>query len=360
MRWPWQHDIEVRAADYTDSLIALLSQRAQGSDAIGDVGATAALEACSGHVGRAFSYADITATSATVAAALTPDLLELFGRSLIRSGELVCYLDTSGGELEIIPAQSHSITGGPSASSWEYDLTLPGPSMTQSYHHIGADRVIHIRYGAHQSTPWRGQSPLEIAALAGRLSAATVKTLADESGGPLANLFGVPLPGDSPQLAPIRAAISAAHGGVVFLENGDLGASSGAYVDLVSKRMGPTPPEPFVMLMQQASNEVYAAVGINPAMMTAGDAASLRESWRLFLFGVVAPLGGKVAAELNAKLGDGSITIEFEELRSSDAQARARSLKGLVDAGATLESAATETGFKRLVAAPTPPTPEAV
>ena len=55
MRWPWQHDIEVRAADYTDSLIALLSQRAQGSDAIGDVGATAALEACSGHVGRALS-----------------------------------------------------------------------------------------------------------------------------------------------------------------------------------------------------------------------------------------------------------------------------------------------------------------
>ena len=48
MRWPWQHDIEVRAADYTDSLIALLAQRAQGSDAIGDVGATAALEACSG------------------------------------------------------------------------------------------------------------------------------------------------------------------------------------------------------------------------------------------------------------------------------------------------------------------------
>ena len=188
--------------------------------------------------------------------------------------------------------------------------------------------------------------------MAGRLAASTVKALADESGGPLANLLGLPLDGDHPSIAPFKKAIGEARGRVATIENGDWNASNGAFVDLVPKRLGPTPPQGLVELAQQASNEIYAAIGINPAMMTAGDAASLRESWRLFLFGLVAPLGRKVAAELNAKLGP--VELEWQELRASDIQGRSRSLAGLVNAGATLESAAAETGFHNLVAAPTP------
>ena len=352
MRWPWQN-VETRAVDYSDSLVQFLLNRAQGNIATADANATGALESAAGAVGRAFAGADIASESPTVRAALHPDLLEMFGRQLIRSGEMVCYLDSTGGELAIIPAQSHNVMGGPTPSSWRYDLTLGGPSVTQSYRDIAAERVLHLRYAAHPSTPWRGQSPLEVASLAGRLSANTVKALADESGGPLANLIGLPLDGDHPSIAPFKKAIGEARGRVATIENGDWNASNGAFVDLVPKRLGPTPPQGLVELMQQASNEIYSAIGINPAMMTAGDAASLRESWRLFLFGVVAPLGRKVAAELNAKLGDG-VEMEWQELRASDIQGRSRSLAGLVNAGATLESAAAETGFHNLVAAPTP------
>ena len=352
MRWPWQQ-VETRAVDYTDSLVALLTQRAQGVGIAADVTATAALEACCGVVGRAFAAADVEATSPTVQAALNPDLLEMIGRQLIKAGELVCYLDSSGGELNILPAMSHSIMGGPTPASWRYDLTLPGPSMTQAYRNIAAEQVLHLRYAAHPSTPWRGQSPMEVATLAGRLSAETVRALADESAGPLANLLGLPLDGDDPTVAPFKTAIAAARGRLATIENGDWGASNGAFVDLIPKRLGATPPEALVELMQQASNEIYAAVGFNPALMTSGDSASLRESWRLALFGVVAPLGRKVAAELNAKLGD-SIALEWMELKASDIQGRSRSLAGIVTAGATLESAAAETGFKHLVAAPMP------
>ena len=352
MRWPWQQ-AETRAVDYSDSLVQFLLNRAQGSHTTADASATGALEACAGAVGRAFAAADITAQSPTVRAALSPDWLEMAGRQLIRAGEIVFYLDSTGNELAIIPAQSHNVMGGPTPSSWRYDLTLGGPSLTQSYRDISAERVIHLRYAAHPSTPWRGQSPLEVAALAGRLSADTVKALADESGGPLANLLGLPLDGDHPSIAPFKKAIGAARGRLATIENGDWNASNGAFVDLVPKRLGPTPPQGLIELMQQASSEVYAAIGINPAMMVAGDSASLRESWRLFLFGLLAPLGRKVAAELNLKLGDG-ISLEWEELRASDSQARARSLAGIVKAGFTPESAAAETGFHNLVAAPTP------
>ena len=243
-------------------------------------------------------------------------------------------------------------------SSYEYDVMLAGPTRTQSYTHIPAQRILHFTYSTQAATPYRGNSPLEVAALAGRLSSATVKALADESGGPLAHLMGLPLDGDDPSIAPFKLAIGAAHGGLATIENGDWGASNGAFVDLVPKRLGPTPPEPFVMLAQQASNEVYAACGFSPNLFVPGSADSLQNAWRLALFAVIAPLGKKVAAQLNAKLGDG-ITLQWDELQSSDSQPRARALGGLVDAGATLESAALETGFKRLVAAPTPePTPD--
>ena len=351
MRWPWQQ-VETRSVDYSDSLVQFLLNRAQGNLSTADANATAALESCVGAVGRAFAGADIASDSPTIRAALTADILEMAGRQLVRAGEIVFYLDSTGGDLNIIPAQSHNVMGGPTPSSWRYDLTLGGPSLTQSYRDISAERVIHLRYAAHPSTPWRGQSPLEIASLAGRLSASTVKALADESGGPLANLLGLPLDGDHPSIAPFKKAIGEARGRLATIENGDWNASNGAFVDLQPKRLGPTPPQGLIELAQQASNEIYAAIGINPAMMTAGDAASLRESWRLFLFGLVAPLGRKVAAELNQKLGP--VELEWQELRASDIQGRSRSLAGLVNAGATLESTAAETGFHNLVAAPTP------
>ena len=275
MRWPWQQ-VETRSVDYSDSLVQFLLNRAQGNLSTADANATAALEGCAGAVGRAFAAADIESESPTVRAALNPDLLEMFGRQLIRTGEMVCYLDTTGGDLAIIPAQSHNVLGTP--STWRYDLTLGGPSVTQSYRDISAERVLHLRYAAHPSTPWRGQSPLEVAALAGRLAASTVKALADESGGPLANLIGLPLDGDHPSIAPFKKAIGEARGRVATIENGDWNASNGAFVDLVPKRLGPTPPDSLVDLMKLASNEIYAAVGVNPAMMTAGDAASLREA----------------------------------------------------------------------------------
>ena len=179
-----------------------------------------------GCLGRLFAAADVTASSPTVAAALTPDLLTLIGRTLLRSGELICLLDTTGGQLSIMPAQTHSVAGGPMPSSWEYDLMLAGPTVTQSYTGVSAERVLHFTYSTQPATPWRGNSPLEIAALAGKLSASTLRSLADESAGPLANLLGLPLDGDDPTVAPFKTAIAAARGRLATIENGGLGAQA--------------------------------------------------------------------------------------------------------------------------------------
>ena len=353
MKMPWQK-AEVRAVDYTDSLVALLVNRATGNIGTADQYATAAMEACAGMAGRGFAVAEVVADSPTVADSITPDTLELIGRSLMRGGEIVFYIDTSSGEVDLLPAQSHDVMGGPNPMSWRYNVTLSGPSRTQSYTNLSAETVLHFRYAAHRTTPWRGQSPLEVAALSGKLSAETVRALGDEAGGPVGRMMGLPVDGADPSVVQFKKDLAGARGGMTVIENGDWGSLEGSYVNLKSERYGAEPEQPLVDLAQQASNEIYAACGFNPSLFTAGSSASLRESWRLALFGVLSPLAKKVEAEMTAKLG--MVQLRFQELRASDLQGRARSYMSLVGAQMAPESAAKEAGFEdvEFVAKPEP------
>ena len=68
-------------------------------------------------------------------------------------------------------------------------------------------------------------------------------------------------------------------------------------------------------------------------------AASVREAWRLALFGVLSPLGRLVEADLRAKLG-GEVSLSWQELRASDLSGRARAFQSMVGAGMEVERAA--------------------
>ena len=56
----------------------------------------------------------------------------------------VFYLDTSDG-LTLLPAQTHSIAGGPMPSGWVYDVTLAGPGEVKTVRPVRADGVLHFR-----------------------------------------------------------------------------------------------------------------------------------------------------------------------------------------------------------------------
>ena len=108
-------------------------------------------------------------------AALPPAFLELIGRSLIRRGELVAAIDTESGRLQLYPASSHDIDGSlRSLSGWRYRLNLAGPSRISTRRRIEAAGVVHIMYSRDPERPWRGNGPLQVAQLAGKLSAETV------------------------------------------------------------------------------------------------------------------------------------------------------------------------------------------
>ena len=89
------------------------------------------------------------------------------------------------------------------------------------------------------------------------------------------------------------------------------------------------PPASLVELVSVASQEVYAACGFNTALWGGSQAASVREAWRLALFGVLSPLGRLVESELQAKLDD-AVSLTWTELRASDLSGRARAFQSMV------------------------------
>ena len=343
MKLPWTHDkVEVRHE--SDLILAALIARggASGGRSLANVQATAALESAAGLTGRSFAAADVEGPE-MYTSAITPDLLEVIGRELIRRGELVCLIDTSDG-LALWPAQSYDVDGPPDPRRWWYRVTIGGPSHTWTQINVPADGVLHFKYGVDPAQPWRGKSPMSIAAESGRLSSETVSALADESSGPRGAILGLPVPGDDPTLAGLRADLKDMQGKMALLETGDWGgAPGGGDVNGKPMRVGANPPQSLVELAAHASAEVWAACGYNPAIFESGQAASLREANRLAL-GVVAALGKKVEAELRLKL-DGSIGLSWGEIRSTDIQTRTRSVGQLVTAGLPLADAMKTAGL---------------
>ena len=343
MRFPWTKELETRDDSFSDTLIAAIVGRAQGKT-LALPSATAALEACAGTVGRGFASAEISGRPGVVDA-LSPDTLSLIGRSLVRAGEVVFLIDTVSGDLRLVPADTHDVMGGPFPETWRYNLTLGGPSRTLTYDSVPAASVLHFRYAVDASRPWKGHSPIEVASLAGKLSAETIRQLSDESSGPVGRLLGIPADGNDDSVAQLKEDIRDARGRVALLESGDWDAAGSGTTTLETYRFGAEPPAALVGLADFASREVIAAVGLHSGLWGgSGGASVVREAWRLALFAVLSPLGRLAETELRAKLDD-NVKIGWEELRASDISGRARAFQSLVGGGMDVAKAVTVAGL---------------
>ena len=338
-----QPSVQVRqSARYDDTVIAALLARVSGKS-LATVNATAALESCAGFVGRAFASAEITGRP-IITNALTPECMELVGRSLMRRGEQVFVIDVSNGMLKLLPAETWDIDGSADPDSWEYRVTVGGPSGTLTFPYYPAQGVLHFKYAVDSAQPWRGNSPLAVAHLAGRLSAETVNMLADESSGPVGRLLPLPIENKEGTIEELKNGIRDARGRVATVLSGDWGNTSAGGVDGRTYRYGAEPGQPLVNLLKQASDEIYASCGFNPALFTSGDAASLRESYRIALAGTIQPLSKLVQSEINAKL-DAGVSIDFTELRAADLSGRARAFQSMVGGGMDVAQAVAVAGL---------------
>ena len=339
-------ELERRDSSYTDVLVASLTANASGETTAFPT-ATAALEACSGLVGRAFASAAVSAPDA-VREALTPDFLALLGRALIRRGELVALVDVRDGRLMLWPASSHDIDG--SYDAWTYRLNMAGPGEQATREQLPAGAVVHVRYASDPETPWRGYGPLQVAQLAGRLSAETTAALADEASMPRGAVLPMPVDGQDPTIEALKADIKKLRGRLAFVESTKNrwhsdDTRSGARDDWMMRRIGAEPPASMVSLAEHATMEVIIACGFSPALFAAtGDGTARREAFRQVLHTVVQPLARLVETELSEKL-EAEVTLSFDSLFAADLSGRARAFQSLVGGGMDPAKAAALAGL---------------
>ena len=336
-------------SSYTDALVQLIQSRAGGSSAI--VASTAALEAASGFVQRAFASADVTTGNSILAEALGPHTLGVIGRAMIRQGEYlgVIEMGMEGDNLRLAPAASWDVRGGSDPASWLYRASLAGPGQQSAFENIPAAGVVHIRYTSDTTRPWRGVGPLQSASLSGRLSAEISLALADEFSGPRGQLLPLPnVGGEDPVITSLKADIRGLKGHLAFVESQadqfGSGPQNNAASGWDSKRVGAKVPDSSIRAAELAFGEVISACGLSVALWDDSPGTAKRESYRQALHSVIAPLGRIAAAELSAKL-ETSVRFDWAELRAGDVAGRSRALQSMVGAGMDLAKAMALSGL---------------
>ena len=350
MRWPWQR-LEKRESggDFSDAVVRLLEAQAAGTAA--DASSTAAVEAASGALSRAFAAAEVVGED-WAQDAVSPTVLAQIGRDLIRSGDSMHAIRVAGdGAVRLIPCSSWHWEGSHDPDSWTVRATAYGPSTSTTWN-LPASGVVFVRWGGTPGQPYVGTGPLSWAHTTARLGSEVERSIADEAAGPLAQLLAVPQDGgddgDDDPLKMLRADISAARGKALLVETTSAGWGDGKTAapqqDWKQSRLGPSPPEIMAMLRRDAFAHVLAATGTPPALFVDNaDGTAQRESIRRWHLGTVLPLAKLIEHELTAKL-ETEVRLKFDNY-PIDLAGRASAFTKLVAGGLAVNEALVTSGL---------------
>ena len=339
---------------FTDAIVNALLEANTGAAA--STTATAAVESAAGLLGRAFAGAKVSPDNA-ITESLTPSILNLIGRDLVRRGESLWVIGLSEGAVSLHPAGSWDVRGDPvghgrGEDGWYYRLDLFGPSSNVT-RYLPASAVLHFRYSVDPARPWLGLSPLQWASTTARLQAEAERSLADEASGPVAQLLAVPHDGgdggDDDALAMLKKDIGSARGRALLLETvasgwGD-GQSASPHKDWVANRLGPNPPTAMNTTRRESMAAVLAACGVPPDLMDVDSAGTAqREAFRRWYSSTAEPLARIVEAELEAKL-ETPVSLDMTGLYAHDLVGRAAAFQRLVGGGVSINEALTTSGL---------------
>ena len=354
--WPFKREPEKRQATqpFTDAIVAAIQAQATGAE-LAQPNATAAVEAAAGFYSRALASA-VVKGAGMAERALAPSVLSLAARDLIRRGESIFLLEVDGDalELELRPAGSWDVRGGPRESGWWYRLDLFGPSGNETRFVPGAS-VLHFRYAVDPSRPWTGISPVQWARLTAAGLANLEAMVTAEAGSPFGYLLPTPADvddtddEDDPNAA-LRADLAGARGRTLIVHDPALdedvagrGARPGAYRHIA--RFGANPPETVEGLRTETGRDILAACGLSaPLFVSDSDGTARREAYRQAGVSVRAVVRLMVA-ELRIKLDAPDLDLDTSTMQSSDTAGRSRSFKQLVEAGVDPADAAAVTGI---------------
>ena len=279
------------------------------------------MEAAAGALSRAFMGAAVEAPP-DIAEAVTPRVLAQVGRDLVRVGESLHVIRMSGGRLHLFPCSTWYFEGGANPRDWIATCTTYGPSDSETWR-VPFDSVVFATWGSPTARPYHGLGPGSWARDTARLMSNAERALANEAGGPVAQLLAVPQDGgdgaegdDSDPLAGLKTDIKNAKGAALLVETTAGGWGEGAVnaprQDWKAARLGPNPPESFGKVAQASFNRFLAAAGVPPGLFAEGaDGTAMRESLRQWHMGVVRPMARALESELADKFGV-AVTLKFD------------------------------------------------
>ena len=353
MRFPWQHDppLEKREnSPFTDAVIQGILNATTPTQP-GDAHAIGALETAAAIWSRGFAAATVTPMNRATAS-ITPSVLAIIGRELVRRGQAVFAIKMVNGVVVLVPIGTWDTRGPWSESDWTYRVDMFGASEHET-ELLPSAGVVDLRYSVDPATPWVGQSPLSWARLTAQLAANSEARLGEELSAPVGQLLPVPAPGaaegDDDPLAALKGDLKKLRGNVALVETTAAGFGEGRsgapQSDWVSRRMGGNPPAGVVEVYGMSAKAVLNACGVPVALASDADGTSQRESWRRFAMGSLEPTARMVAEELGRKLDTPDLSFDFGSLWAHDLAGRGQFVKGMVAAGVPLEKALEEAGL---------------
>ena len=349
MRWPWQpRETRDSGGDFSDAVVRLLEAQAAGSAA--DASSTAAVEAASGALSRAFASATVEG-DAWAQQAVTPTVLAQIGRDLIRSGDSMHAIRVDGdGVVSLIPCSSWHFEGNHDPTTWTVRASAYGPSTSTTWN-LPASAVVFVRWGSAPGQPYVGTGPLSWAHTTARLQSEAERSLGDEAAGPVAQLLSVPQDGgddgDNDALKMLKADLSGARGKALLVETTAAGWGEGKTAapsgDWKQSRLGPMPPDGLVKVSEHAFARVLAACGTPPSLFLDSDGTSQREAVRRWHQNLVLPLARLVEHELSMKL-ETPVELKFDKY-PLDLVGRAAAFQKLVAGGIAVNEALATSGL---------------
>ena len=348
MGWPWsRRDTREASSGYSEIISRLIESQAAGTTQ--QASATAATEAVAGLLSRSFAAAMVEGPG-DVAEIVTPRCLAQIGRNLVRVGESLHILRHLGGRMILIPASTWYWEGDADPSTWTCTATAYGPSGSTTWR-VPQSSVVFASWGSPAARPYHGLSPSTWAADTARLNANAERGLADEMGGPIAQLLPVPQDGgddsEDDALAGLRKDIRDARGKAMLVETVSAGWGEGKTAapsaDWKQQRLGPQPTDAMVALADDSFARVLAACGCSPALFDDSDGTSKREALRQWHLGTVQPLARQLEVELSDKLA-APVRLRFD-LYNVDLAGRAQAFQKLIAGGVAVNEALITTGL---------------
>ena len=332
-------------------MLGLQFANATGGGTLADAAASTSIERAIVLYTSAFSVASVVAPG-RMAEAINPSWLSIAVRDVLKYGEHLSVIRVVGGRVRLVPASMWSVEGDADIASWNYSVTLAGPTVTQT-ERIPSHGVVHLMWSRSKHSPAIGRGPLANCGLSARILGGLVRRLGDRAIQPTGGFLTVPkhdISEDENETNPndlLGQDVSQAAGRLLIVNTtsgGDGDRASAPARDYVPTSFGLDVKTEASDLMQVVEDRIFASCGIPPGLgggVTSGQAVS--SLYRQFIFNAVQGLAARFSVELEDKLEVSPITFNFSKLGHIAIVERATAIARLIKQAGMSEAEAKAT-----------------